>query len=145
MELNDLNYGGKLSTYTQIPVFSCIPCSSFHALFRVYSMRCSMRIQRFFVCVEPGRHSWFFPGNARRRQHYPQQHLALQSVPVCRVKETATIQVAYHRGFRGYVIQALFLFRLDSFQKSHRRNRHLRENHKNSQPAFDCVTEENHV
>lgn len=30
----------------------------------------------------------------------------------------------------GYVIYALFLFRLDSFQKSHGRNRHLREKHK---------------
>jgi hypothetical protein len=74
-ELNYLNYGGKLSTYTNpcILLYSMffIPCA-FHALFRVYSMRCSMRIQRVFVCVEPGRHSWFFPGDARRRQHYLQ-------------------------------------------------------------------------
>ena len=94
-ELNYLNYGGKLSTYTRIPVFSCIPCSSFHAhsmripcavpclfhaLFRVYSMRCSMRIQRFFVCMEPGRHFWFFPGDARRRQHYLQHSSCWKSL-----------------------------------------------------------------
>src|SRR5271170_3281008 len=46
-ELNDLNYGRKLSTYTQIPVFSCIPCSSFY----VYSMRYSMSIPCAVPCA----------------------------------------------------------------------------------------------
>ena len=86
-ELNYLNYGGKLSTYTRIPVFSCIPCSSFHA----HSMRCSMSIpcavpcayKDSFVCGQPDGHSWFFqamPGHARRRQHYLQHSSCWKSL-----------------------------------------------------------------
>src|SRR5277367_5666976 len=47
VELDYLNYGRKLSTYTQIPVFSCIPCSSFHA----HSMRCSVSIPCAVPCA----------------------------------------------------------------------------------------------
>src|ERR1700728_3812357 len=81
-ELNYLNYGGKLSTYTRIPVFSCIPCSSFHA----HSMRCSVSIPCTIPCLfhalfhahtktlcmrGASRHSWFFPGHARPCQAPP--------------------------------------------------------------------------